>query len=166
MRWHLFPCQIRSARGQGKAHLGSPELDKQSFFDFIIYNEDRYADNWPVKANGDIVSIDHGLSFGGKGDPYYVSEYIIKYFLKTDEGQNFARGIIERFRNLDYGSFQKEITDYIGEAEAGFLIKRMKSAIQRYDDLVKQSKDASSVQMMMDYKYSTGRVEWKCHIVS
>src|SRR3989339_1212664 len=46
------------------------ELDKQSFFDFLIDNGDRNSSNFFVADQGNIVSIDHGTSFTGTGWSY------------------------------------------------------------------------------------------------
>lgn len=71
-----------------KSFKSSPQNYKnkqfQSFYilDYLIQNVDRHKKNWLRRIGGQLVSIDHGVSFDGTKDPFF------KQFVETLKSEN------------------------------------------------------------------------------
>lgn len=103
------------------------ELQKQRFFDFIIFNRDRHNANYLAGVNGNVISIDHGSSLVGRSSTIALDGPYQTEFLHSIEG----RQIIEKFKQTDLEAFEKEIADYLGPEDAEQLIWRIEQAIER-----------------------------------
>ncbi len=114
--------------------LHQSQLDKQSFFDFIIDNRDRHAGNYLASPSGDeVIAIDNGLSFTGLGfnqRSFFRRRKQIDRYLKSEEGKE----MIERLRGADFEKLQTEFRSYLGEEDAERLVRRMKFSIKYFED--------------------------------
>ena len=114
-------------------HTTEKDINKQSLLDFIIQNNDRHYNNYLIRPNGRVSSIDNGLSFSGKGfngRSFEEREVEIKAFLSTAEGSE----MIERFKNLEIDGFSREIKAYLGAKDTQTLIERIKFIIKYYKE--------------------------------
>jgi hypothetical protein len=109
------------------------EISRQSLFDFLIDNRDRHSMNYMIGRNGQIISHDNGAAFTGHGAYLRTFEERreeIRTFLSTPEG----RATVERIRgDLRNAQFRREATDYLGNANAQGLIRRMSRIVNYYD---------------------------------
>ena len=113
------------------------QLQKQSFFDYIIDNRDRHSGNFLVAPGGDIVSIDNGLSFTGKGlrhKPFNERIDDIKDYLRTTDG----KVAIEKLRKLDNPKFAEEVNDYLGPEDSKRMMERIEKVLSTYDEMNKK----------------------------
>ena len=112
------------------------ELSKQSFFDFLIDSRDR-ADNYLVRSDGSIITIDNGLSFTGRGTIGYGDSFQmfmrIAGFIRTDEGQK----IIKRMRENYNDDFKEIMTERIGKEDAERFMERMRYLLEYNDRLMR-----------------------------
>lgn len=116
--------------------MNEDELDKQRFMDFLIDNRDRHPGNTLVSHEGNIISIDHGLSFTGRGRrPVHLmedtEERIVRY-LTTDDGQRVMRKMDKAYRNED---FKRELRENLGAEDANRMLMRMEALINYSDRL-------------------------------
>ncbi|EQC49037.1 phosphatidylinositol 3- and 4-kinase [Bacteriovorax sp. DB6_IX] len=122
--------------GDGFTHASFAKqevLDKQNFFDLIIDNRDRHPGNYLITKHGNIHSIDHGLTFTGRG---YNAKHFdevkesISRFIKTQEGAQ----AIKKLETMNRDEFYRGLTDYLGPLDAT-------RTMDRIDFLIKFSKD-------------------------
>jgi len=119
--------KFEKSLGDGNTHLSfakPEEIDKQNFFDLIIDNRDRHDGNFLVNKYGNIHSIDHGLSFTGRGynaKRFDEVEESITRFLKTQEGTD----AIKKLETLNRDKFYQGLSDYVGPLDASRTMERI-----------------------------------------
>ncbi len=124
--------KFENSIGDGNSHMSfakPEELDKQDFFDVIIDNRDRHKGNFLVTKNGNVHSIDHGLSFTGRGynpKSFYIVEERVKRFMASDEGKK----AVSKLKSLDQESFERQLSDYIGPLDANRTLERINFLIK------------------------------------
>lgn len=112
--------------------LPSGQLNKQSFFDYVIENGDRHPRNFLASFDHQrVISIDHGISFTGQG--YYLRSYTqrrneIESFFSTTEGQ----AALERLMRVDQEVLQRQLIDYLGPDDAGRVLERINFIIETF----------------------------------
>lgn len=107
-------------------------LDKQSFFDYLIENNDRHTGNFLIQTDGRIVSIDNSDSLTGKsaGGVHFRSfeqrRPEILRFLATEQG----RATIERLKEIKRNrNFRMGIYRNLGEDDAEDFFMRINEII-------------------------------------
>lgn len=122
-------------RNSSKIARANPEsLNKQHFFDYLIDNRDRHSGNYLVTANGNVVSIDNGLSFTGLGhNKVALRDRMpkLKDFVKTAEGKEILANMR---RVVDDQQFRAQLNEYLGKADAAKVIERMRYLIKLGDN--------------------------------
>lgn len=116
------------------ARANAQSLNKQHFFDYLIDNRDRHSGNFLVAPNGNVISIDNGLSFTGLGHnkvPLRARLSNLKEFVKTTEGKEILANMR---RAVDDPQFKTQIADYLGNSDAAKVIERMKYLIKLGDE--------------------------------
>lgn len=116
------------------ARPNAQSLNKQHFFDYLIDNRDRHSGNFLVAPNGNVISIDNGLSFTGLGHnkvPLRSRMPNLKEFVKTTEGKE----ILDNMKKVvSDPQFKDQIVDYLGKADAAKVIERMRYLIKLGDE--------------------------------
>jgi hypothetical protein len=109
------------------------QLNRESLFDYLLDNRDRHSRNHRITADGQVVSIDHGLSYSGAGRvirSFNERRPAIRAFLNTNEG----RLAIQRIRREHASpNFRREAVDYIGAENTETLLSRMQQVLDFYD---------------------------------
>ena len=103
------------------------QLDKQTIFDYIISNGDRHQGNFLVNKEGNIYSIDNGISFGNRVVPR-PDQLDVDRFIKSKEGTR----IYERIKSLDLNQLKKDIAIYIEPEAAEKVILRIRVVMSWY----------------------------------
>lgn len=108
------------------------EMDKQSFFDYVIRNIDRHQNNYLVAGNGQVVSIDHGVAFrdvsvtnarrGGAFDE------AAQNYLKTEDG----RKTLQTMRAWNLKETRAWLNQYLNPSQTENTMRRIEF-LRRYD---------------------------------
>lgn len=123
--------QMRSSSTSAVAR--SQDLKKQNLFDYIIENGDRNPTNFLVSPQGQVISIDHAMSFTGQGRPssFRSMQPQIDSFLNSAE----SRPILQNIQNfLKNPQSRPKVEEYLGREDTARLFERLEKIIQ-YDEL-------------------------------
>lgn len=115
-----------------RASPRASELEKQSFFDYLIRNIDRHQNNYLVAGNGQVVSIDHGVSFrdvsvsSGRRSGHF--DEAAQNYLKSEEG----RKTLANLRSWNPKETRAWLGQYLNAAETENTMRRLEF-LRRYD---------------------------------
>ncbi|MCX4093414.1 phosphatidylinositol 4-kinase [Nocardia sp. alder85J] len=72
---------VQSTEGRAIADYPRVQQERMAVLDYVIGNTDRYGPNYRTTASGDLVAIDHGLTFPESPDPQVgiMSEFVHTY---------------------------------------------------------------------------------------
>jgi hypothetical protein len=114
------------------ADAWSRQIARMGFFDTLIDNPDRHANNYLVDAEWLVVLIDHSrvLNFDQRGP------------LRTaPPPARFEHSLVERARQLDLDTLRSLIGDLLGGSELRALLHRRDQLLDRVDQVSEQRGD-------------------------
>jgi hypothetical protein len=108
------------------------------FFDNLIGNEDRHANNILITKDWRMYLIDHSRSF--RTSRKFTQELI--YTEKHKEGpklmKELPRAMVEKIKALNFDVIKGFVGDYLDEAEINGVLKRRDLILKEIDKLIKQ----------------------------
>jgi hypothetical protein len=108
------------------------------FFDNLIGNEDRHANNILITKDWRMYLIDHSRSF--RTSKKYTQELI--YTEKHKEGpklmKELPKAMVEKIKALNYDVIKGFVGDYLDEVEINGVLKRRDLILKEIDKLIKQ----------------------------
>jgi len=108
------------------------------FFDNLIGNEDRHANNIRITKDWRMILIDHSRSF--RTSKKFTQELI--YTEKHKEGpklmKELPRAMVEKIKALNFDVIKGFVGDYLDEDEINGVLKRRDLILKEIDKLIKQ----------------------------
>ncbi len=110
----------------------------QRFFDNLIGNEDRHANNIRVTKDWRVILIDHSRSF--RTSKKFTKELL--YTEKFKEGprimKELPRAMIEKIKALNFDLIRNFVGEYLSDDEIKAVLLRRDLILQEVDKLIKQ----------------------------
>ncbi|MCC6137576.1 MAG: hypothetical protein IT287_03020 [Bdellovibrionaceae bacterium] len=129
-------------KGSGQLYLDFPDAEsapgrpvsqeakiKQNIFDYLIQNTDRHDGNYLVKPNGDVVSIDHGMSFRESKLVGYEGKKLFPSHVEAFKGTAEGKIILERLANIEASELRSSLAGTLSSAEIDQLYVRIKNLV-------------------------------------
>ena len=108
------------------------------FFDNLIGNEDRHANNIRITKDWRMILIDHSRSF--RTSKKFTQELI--YTEKHKEGpklmKELPRAMVEKIKALNYDIIKGFVGEYLDDDEINAVLKRRDLILKEIDKLIKQ----------------------------
>jgi hypothetical protein len=108
------------------------------FFDNLIGNEDRHANNILITKDWRMILIDHSRSF--RTSKQFTQELI--YTEKHKEGpklmKELPRAMVEKIKALNFDVIKGFVGEYLEEDEINGVLKRRDLILKEIDKLIKQ----------------------------
>ncbi|MFQ6398143.1 hypothetical protein ACLMAJ_32475 [Nocardia sp. KC 131] len=87
-----------------------PKVQRQQMavLDYIMANTDRHLDNYRTAHNGDVIAIDHGLTFPEEPDPKYG---IRSDFVKAFQHKDLDKSVLDAVRAVHPEDLRAALSD-------------------------------------------------------
>lgn len=127
---HDFYNAVWEELGNVIKPLNQNDINKLSFFDYLIENGDRHPGNCLVTSSGKLVAIDNGTSFTGAGNNmknFSQRREEIEKFLRSKEGKQ----ILNQLQELDLQKFYDFLFGYLSKDNSERMIARIEAILFR-----------------------------------
>jgi hypothetical protein len=107
----------------------SRQLSRMKFFDCLIHNDDRNAQNFLVDKDFTIILIDHSRGF-------ISSDKMLKNKKKLPNA--YDRKLVERMKGFTKEGLEEKLGDYLMGAQIDGILKRRDKLLQHIEKLIKE----------------------------
>ena len=111
-----------SVANRSKVQGSNREIRKLKFFDWVIANDDRSFGNFMINDRGNVVAIDHGLSFNSIEVSNTLPDFIKENLVDPD-----FLNIQESIKRVDLSNLNELIREKMSEQQRDSFLSRIKA---------------------------------------